>query len=258
MLGGTRARELERVAHDALDPWPSETHRHLGDLVLTASGDPSGLAVHVLGVLADHHQVDVLRALALQWHEAVVIRDDGTEVHEEVEATAHAEDDVPLDDPARSARIADRAEQDGVERTESVDVFRCDPAAGLYITRRRPWQFLAHSGKVEAPLGCVQDAERGAGHLGADAIAADDGESERATHAASAIVAEPLTWRRRRINFNADDLSLLRHGHARSPLQLRLCDGQPRFGRRQLARIPVRSDPLQASQNGRPFDFPGR
>jgi hypothetical protein len=131
VLGWTRARELERVAHDALDPRAGEAHRHLGHLILAAARDRAGLRVHVLGVLAHDDQVDVLRALAFERHETVVVGDDGTEIDVQVETTAHTEDDVPLDDPARRPRIADGAEQDGVVCTQSVDVFQRDPAGGL-------------------------------------------------------------------------------------------------------------------------------
>src|SRR5437762_12155981 len=173
-----RARELERVADDALDARAREAHRHLGHLVLAGAGDPAGLPVHILGVLAHDDEIDVFRALALERHEAIVVRDDGTEVHEQVEAPAHAEDDVALHHSARGARIADRAEQDGVERTQAVDVLGRDAAGRIYITRRRPAQFLAYRGKVETPLGRVQDAERRARDLGADTVAADYGKSE--------------------------------------------------------------------------------
>src|SRR6266850_1750341 len=172
-----RARELEGVADDALDARARESHRHLGDLVLAGAGDPAGLPVYVFGVLADDDEIDVLGALALQRHEAVVVRDDGAEVHVQVETPPHAQDDVPFDDAARRARVADGPEQDGVEGAQSVDVLGRDATCGIDITRRGPAQFLAQRGRVEAPLGGVQDTERRAGDLGADAVAADDGES---------------------------------------------------------------------------------
>ncbi len=77
-----RARELEGVADDALDARARESHRHLGDLVLATSGDPAGLPVHVLGVLAHDDEIDVLCALPLERYEAIVVRDDRPEVHE--------------------------------------------------------------------------------------------------------------------------------------------------------------------------------
>ena len=124
---------------------------------------------------------------------AVVVRDDRAEVDIQVELAAHAQDHVPFDDAARRARIADRPEQDGVERPQTVDVLWRDATGRSYITRRRPAQFLAHRGKAEALLGRIEHAERRAGDLGANTVAADYGESERGAHGMPAILAEPLT-----------------------------------------------------------------
>ncbi len=130
-----RARELERVADDALDAGAGEAHRHLGDLVLAGARDLAGLRVYVLGVLAHDDEVDVLGALALEGHQPVVVGDDGAEVHIQVELAAHPQDYVPLDNAAGGSRVADRAEEDGVERAQAVDVPGRDGAGPIQITR---------------------------------------------------------------------------------------------------------------------------
>ncbi len=69
--------------------------------------------VDALGVLAEDDDVDVLRGAALERDEAIGERAHGADVGVEVEAEAHAEEDVARVLEVGHARIAEGAEEDG-------------------------------------------------------------------------------------------------------------------------------------------------
>ena len=78
---------------------------------------PFELAAHAhvdpLGVLAEDDEVDVLRGAPFERDEAIVERLHRADVGVEVEAEAHAEEDVARVLEAGDARIAEGAEEDG-------------------------------------------------------------------------------------------------------------------------------------------------
>ena len=78
-------RELEGVVDDPLNAWPREAHRHARDLLWRADTGPLPLlGVGVFGVFTDDRHSDLARALALDRREAIVVENDGTQIHVEV------------------------------------------------------------------------------------------------------------------------------------------------------------------------------
>src|SRR4029077_4294132 len=72
--------------------------------------------VDTLGVLSDHREIDVGVASVGRGNERA-------QGEEEVELEAEPQDDPPLDDPAADARRrADRAEEQGVELADRLEV----------------------------------------------------------------------------------------------------------------------------------------
>src|SRR2546423_49686 len=83
------SRELEGVADDPLDARPREAHRNARDLLRCTDGRAlSFLRVCVFGVLADDRHVNLVRALSPERGQAIVVENDGAQVHVEVEAFA--------------------------------------------------------------------------------------------------------------------------------------------------------------------------
>src|SRR5208283_4415345 len=70
---------------------------------------------HALGILADDGEVDVVGRGVLQRTERNIEQAHGTHVGIEVHPEAHAQQDFLGVDVARHARIAERADEDGVE-----------------------------------------------------------------------------------------------------------------------------------------------
>src|SRR5439155_7072648 len=100
----------------------------------------------------------------------------------EVQALTESEDDLAFHDAARCARVADRAEEDGLVFAQRLDVGPRDVRAEFRITRRGPGIFLARCGKAEAFLGRVEDTKCSVGHFRADAVAGDDGNGVGTWH----------------------------------------------------------------------------
>ena len=111
-----RLRELEGVADDAV-------HALIGvelfldrDLVLGPRLEPPADAdIEPLGVLAKHHEVDVVGAAAFERTEPLVEQPHRPVVDVEVELEARAEQDVARVAIVGHARIAKRTDEDGVE-----------------------------------------------------------------------------------------------------------------------------------------------
>ncbi|TME67508.1 MAG: hypothetical protein E6I49_15755 [Chloroflexi bacterium] len=171
------ARELEGIADDSLDARPREAHRHARDLLRCAdAGSLPLLRVRVLGVLADDRHVNLLRALSFDGGETIVVQDDGTKVHEEVEAFPKADDHVALDHSAWRVRMADRAHEHGVHRADRRHLLEREPLAGREVMRAGPREARPLGAEPEAPLARVEHTKRGCCDLGTDAVAADNAD----------------------------------------------------------------------------------
>ena len=118
-------RELEGVADDAMDALVGVELFLDRDLVVGARLEaPADADVQALGVLAKDDEVDVGRAAVLERTETLVEQADGPVVDVEVELEARAEQDVARVAVVRHARIAERADEDGVERPQVVVAVR--------------------------------------------------------------------------------------------------------------------------------------
>jgi hypothetical protein len=115
------ARVLERVAHDPVHALVGVDLFLNRDLVRRAGLESSTDAdVDTLGVLAKDHEVHVGARAALERTESVVEEADRPVVDVQVELESGTEQDVARVPIVGHARIAERADEDGVERSQRV------------------------------------------------------------------------------------------------------------------------------------------
>ena len=117
-----RPGELEGMADDALDALPGvdlllNRHFVLGAR-LEAAADAG---VEPLGVLPEHHEVDVGRAAPLQRAQPLVQQRDRPVVDVQIELEAGAQQDVAGMTVVGNPWVAERADEDGVEPLQEVD-----------------------------------------------------------------------------------------------------------------------------------------
>ena len=116
-----RARELEGGADDPLHALVGVDLFLDRDLVVGARLEAAADAdVEPFGVLAEHDEVDVVRRAVLQRAEPLVEQPDRPVVDVEIELEARAEQDVARVAVVGHARIAERADEDGVELSRSI------------------------------------------------------------------------------------------------------------------------------------------
>ena len=112
-----RLRELERVPDDAVHALVGVDLFLDRDLVVGAGLEAAADAdVDAFGVLAEHDEVDVASAAVLQRAEPLVEQPHRPVVDVEIELEARAEQDVARVAVVGHARIAERADEDRVER----------------------------------------------------------------------------------------------------------------------------------------------
>ena len=144
-----RLRVLERVLDDpvhALEGVDLFLHR---DLVLGSRLEAAAdVDVQPLGVLAEHHEVDILRAAPLQRTQPLVEQPHRTVVDVEIQLEARAEQDFARMAHVGNARIAEGAHEDRLELVAQhrVAVWR-QADAGLEVVIRAVGQHL----EVELP-----------------------------------------------------------------------------------------------------------
>ena len=191
---------LEGVARDPLDPAAGEDHVDGDALVRRALAGPGAFAaVHVLGVLAQDEDVDVLLGLVLQRGEPRVVQDERPEVDVEVESPAEPEDDVRLEHASRDARVTHRTEQHRVERAHRLQGRGVEAPAVSEELLAGPIEDGALGREAEAGLTRVEHQERRLDDLGPDPVATEDPDlhhpSGRAHRRAAAFfsASEPTT-----------------------------------------------------------------
>src|SRR5207244_7577241 len=166
VLALTLARELQRVAQDPLDTGPREPHRHDGGLAGRPDVGPlAGRGVNVFGVLTDDRHPNLMRPLALERGEPIVVEDDRPQVHVQVEPAPQADDDVALDHPAWRVWMADRAHEHRILRADWRHLLRRQALAGRQVVRSGARETGALGVNAEATLARVQDLQAGRGSL---------------------------------------------------------------------------------------------
>ena len=107
---------FERVTDDALDAFAGIHVLLNGDFVRCAFLEEAPDShIEAFGVLAEDHQADVFLGAVAQRRKAVVKQFDGSGVDVEVELKAQAQQNVGRMLIGRHARVAQRAEEDGVK-----------------------------------------------------------------------------------------------------------------------------------------------
>ena len=112
--------------------------------------------VDAFGVLAEHHEVHVVRAAALERTQPLVEQLHRTVVDVEVQLEASAEEDLARVPVVGHARIAERADQDGVELPQQVVAVRRQRLAGRDVVVGAPGQVL----ELERPAELLSTACR--------------------------------------------------------------------------------------------------
>src|SRR5439155_305236 len=109
-------------AYFGAEPWiGSNIDTFPGWMFPEAAAPRPPLRAAVLGVLAHHEATALAAALVIQRARALVVAHDRPQVYVQVESAATADEHVALHEPARHARVAERAEEDRVEGPEPVD-----------------------------------------------------------------------------------------------------------------------------------------
>ena len=178
---GAGGRAGEGVAHHALDAEAGVDADLGGDLVGRAGAQRAAVAdVGALGALAHDDEVDAVRRHPLDGQRALDTRVEPGRAQVDVVLHGEAErqQDAALEHAARHARVADRAEQDGVVPLQLVE-HRVGQrlAGGVPATGT---QVVLGGGDLRAglPDDRLEHLQALGDDLGADAVAADDGEVE--------------------------------------------------------------------------------
>ena len=172
-------RELERVTDDPVDALAGVELLLDGDLVVGARLEASADAdVEPFGVLAEHHEVDVLRLAALERAQPLVEQLHRAVVDVEVELEARAEQDVARVAVVGHAWIAERADEDGVELAQQIVAVGRDRDAGRKIMVRTPGQ-LSIQTAARTIAGRVDGVHRLSSNFFADAVAGNHCDSHR-------------------------------------------------------------------------------
>ena len=188
-LVGTRI--FEREADDALHA-PARVDVLLGgDLVGGAELEVAAhVRVHPFGVLADDGEVDVVRRGVLQGAKGCVEQPNRTHVSVEIHFEAHAQQDLFGVDVGGHARVAQRADKDGVEvPRQHLKAIRRNGGAVDQIAVGAP----VECGELDGRSAGANDFDGVGDNFPADAISGNDrdafvgGHGERRYHYLRAV-----------------------------------------------------------------------
>ena len=147
---------------------------------------PAHHHVEAFRVLAEDHEVDVLGRDVLQRAELGVEEPHRTVVHVQVEAEPHAEQDVGGVAVVGHARVAQRAEQDGVEAAlQHLQGALGQRDARLQIMIRAPFEMGETDGARRGRRHRLQRPHRFRGDLDADPVTGHDRDAQLAAHRAA-------------------------------------------------------------------------
>ena len=176
VLARARLGAGEGVTHDPLDA-ESGVDADLGrDLVRGADAQRAAVAdVGPLGALADDDEVEPLARHVLGERAGDAGEELGrAQVDVVVERKAKGEQHAPLEDAGGDARVADGAEEDAVVAAQLLDDGVGQGLAGAVPAGRAEVVL----GGAEVDAGGAEDLQALRDNLGADAVAADDGDVE--------------------------------------------------------------------------------
>jgi hypothetical protein len=184
------AGKFERIADGPLAAAAGVDGHLRGDFMRRAfMHEPASAAVQILGVLADHDEVDVVGALVLERR-----LDAGEKLHRPeidvlVQAEAHVQQQLALEDAGGNVRMAHCAKQNGVETAELVQAVLRQRFAGFQITIAAPIQV----GQLKLdPLQLsdrIENFDAFRGDFRPRSIAPDDGDLSCTTH----VISKPFT-----------------------------------------------------------------
>ena len=171
-----RGRELERMLHDPVHTLVGVQLFLNRDFVLRARLEASADAdVQPFRVLAEHDEVHVRHRPALQGAEPLVEQLDGPVVDVEIELEARAEKNVAGVPVVGNARVAQRADEDGVELVPQHRVaVRWNRDAGLQEIVRAPRERLEIEPAPEHVRHGAHGLDRLRSRLDANSVAGDD------------------------------------------------------------------------------------
>ena len=188
-------RQIERVAHDPLDPVPGVDRFLHGDLELGALAvEAAGARVEPLRVLADHDEVHIVLGVARHERLDARIPHDRPQVHPLVQPEPRLQQQVALEDARLHPRVADGPEEDRVERAELFELLVGQHLAGPQVSVGA--QVEPDELRREPLADGVEDLQTLAHDLGAGAVARDHADAVAALrHGVSSFeAAAPVTW----------------------------------------------------------------
>ena len=186
-----RVRKLERVLDDPVHALVGVDLFLDRNLVVRAGLEaPADAHVDAFGVLAEHHEIDVLPPAILERAQAIVEQAHRPVVDVEIELEARAKQNVARVAVVGDARIAERADEDRVELAQHLVAVGGQRLAGLQVVIGAPRQVLEIETAAERVSDGLQDFDSFRRDVLPDAVSRND----RYTHSiAMAIPIPPLT-----------------------------------------------------------------
>jgi hypothetical protein len=187
-----RLREVEGVPDDPVHALPGVDFLLNRDFVLGPRLEAAAdVDIQAFGVLAKNREVDVRRRSPLQRAEPRVEQADRPVVDIQIELEAGAEQDVAGVAVVGHARIAEGADQHGVELPQQLVAVRRQRDAGLQIVIGPPGQVFEVQRQAKASRGGGQHRNRCRGHLPPDAVPRNDADVHSSSHNPLARVRSP-------------------------------------------------------------------
>ncbi len=193
MLALAGLRHVEGVLEDAVDAAAGE-HRFLQHELVVGAFEhaPAQGGIFALGVLADHHEVDVAGLLVRQRAGYSGEQAHRADVHVLVEVAAELEQGAPQRDVVRDfVGPADGAEVQGVEALELVEpVVGHHLAVGQVVVAAGPFEELELQVQAVLAGGGLDHAQAFGEDFVADAVTRDGGDLEGLGHGAHLVSRE--------------------------------------------------------------------
>src|SRR5450830_425360 len=192
VLPGAPLRGREGVADHALDPESGVEAHFGGDLVRRTCAQRAAVAgIRTFGALA--HDDEVHLAGVGERGPDTRVEASRPQVHVLVELEPQLQQQTPLEDSGRDARVTDRAEQDDVVLADRGEVRGGERLAGPVPARGAEVERCGRDGDVTSGEGGVERLEALIDDLRTDAVACDDSELDVARHSPT-LVSRPMGW----------------------------------------------------------------